>query len=44
MKLMDIDSDTLGIPDTDYDVCVTMPVTESFATFCSLASLFASRC
>ena len=22
---MDIDSDTLGIPETDYDVCVTMP-------------------
>jgi len=22
---MDIDSDTLGIPDTEYDVCVTMP-------------------
>ena len=24
MKLMDIDADTLGIPDTDYDACVTM--------------------
>ena len=22
---MDIDSDTLGIPDTEYDVCVSMP-------------------
>jgi proliferating cell nuclear antigen len=28
MKLMDIDSDTLGIPDTDYDARVTMPATE----------------
>ncbi|EMD36104.1 hypothetical protein CERSUDRAFT_116007 [Gelatoporia subvermispora B] len=25
MKLMDIDSDTLGIPDTEYDARVTMP-------------------
>ena len=25
MKLMDIDSENLGIPDTDYDVRVTMP-------------------
>jgi len=25
---MDIDSDTLGIPDTEYDVCVTMPSAE----------------
>jgi len=25
LKLMDIDSDTLGIPDTEYDVCVSMP-------------------
>jgi len=25
MKLMDIDADTLGIPDTDYDARVTMP-------------------
>jgi proliferating cell nuclear antigen len=25
---MDIDSDTLGIPDTEYDVCVTMPSSE----------------
>jgi len=25
---MDIDSDTLGIPDTEYDVCVTMPSNE----------------
>ncbi|KII85000.1 hypothetical protein PLICRDRAFT_117414 [Plicaturopsis crispa FD-325 SS-3] len=28
MKLMDIDADTLGIPDTDYDVRVTMPSSE----------------
>lgn len=25
---MDIDSDTLGIPDTEYDVCVSMPSSE----------------
>lgn len=25
MKLMDIDADTLGIPDTEYDASVTMP-------------------
>ncbi|KAF8884637.1 proliferating cell nuclear antigen, N-terminal domain-containing protein [Infundibulicybe gibba] len=28
MKLMEIDSDTLGIPDTDYDARVTMPSSE----------------
>ncbi|KZP03775.1 proliferating cell nuclear antigen [Athelia psychrophila] len=28
MKLMDIDSDTLGIPDTDYDARVTLPAAE----------------
>ncbi|KAA1478803.1 proliferating cell nuclear antigen [Dentipellis sp. KUC8613] len=28
MKLMDIDSDTLGIPDTDYEARVTMPASE----------------
>ena len=28
IKLMDIDSDTLGIPDTDYDARVTMPSSE----------------
>jgi proliferating cell nuclear antigen len=28
MKLMDIDSDTLRIPDTDYDARVTMPSSE----------------
>lgn len=28
LKLMDIDSDTLGIPDTEYDACVTMPSAE----------------
>ncbi|KAH9846333.1 proliferating cell nuclear antigen [Lenzites betulinus] len=28
MKLMDIDADTLGIPDTEYDASVTMPASE----------------
>jgi proliferating cell nuclear antigen len=28
LKLMDIDADTLGIPDTEYDACVTMPSSE----------------
>ncbi|KAI8970764.1 proliferating cell nuclear antigen, N-terminal domain-containing protein [Trametes punicea] len=28
MKLMDIDADTLGIPDTEYDASVTMPSAE----------------
>ncbi|EIW78058.1 proliferating cell nuclear antigen [Coniophora puteana RWD-64-598 SS2] len=28
LKLMDIDSDTLGIPDTEYDARVTMPASE----------------
>ncbi|PFH46290.1 hypothetical protein AMATHDRAFT_8008 [Amanita thiersii Skay4041] len=28
MKLMDIDAETLGIPDTDYDARVTMPSSE----------------
>ncbi|KAH9912157.1 proliferating cell nuclear antigen [Epithele typhae] len=28
MKLMEIDADTLGIPDTDYDASVTMPSSE----------------
>ena len=28
MKLMDIDSDSLGIPDTEYDARVTMPSSE----------------
>ena len=28
MKLMDIDSDTLGIPETEYDARVTMPASE----------------
>ena len=28
MKLMDIDAETLGIPDTDYDVRITMPSNE----------------
>ncbi|KZV69775.1 proliferating cell nuclear antigen [Peniophora sp. CONT] len=28
MKLMDIDADTLGIPDTDYEARVTMPSSE----------------
>jgi proliferating cell nuclear antigen len=33
MKLMDIDTDTLGIPDTEYDCKVTMPSAE-FARIC----------
>ena len=33
MKLMDIDSDKLGIPDTEYDARVTMPSAE-FARIC----------
>ena len=28
MKLMDIDADTLGIPDTEYDASVTLPSAE----------------
>lgn len=39
MKLMDIDQDTLGIPDTDYDSKVYMPSSE-FARICrELSSL-----
>ena len=33
MKLMDIDSDKLGIPDTEYDARVTMPASE-FSRIC----------
>lgn len=33
MKLMDIDSEHLGVPDTEYDVTVRMPSAE-FATIC----------
>lgn len=33
MKLMDIDADTLGIPDTEYDARVTMPSSE-FSRIC----------
>jgi len=33
MKLMDIDTDALGIPDTEYDATVTMPANE-FARIC----------
>jgi len=32
MKLMDIDSDTLGIPDTEYDARVTMPPQSSLVS------------
>jgi proliferating cell nuclear antigen len=39
MKLMDIDSDTLGIPDTDYDARVTMPANEFSRIVKDLASL-----
>ena len=28
MKLMDIDTDQLGIPDTEYDARITMPAAE----------------
>lgn len=39
MKLMDIDSDHLGIPDAEYDAIVRMPSTE-FANICtSLSSI-----
>lgn len=39
MKLMDIDQDTLGIPDTEYDAKVYMP-SQEFARICrELASL-----
>lgn len=33
MKLMDIDSEHLGVPDTEYDATVRMPSAE-FATIC----------
>jgi proliferating cell nuclear antigen len=39
MKLMDIDSDTLGIPDTDYDARVTMPASEFSRIVRDLATL-----
>jgi proliferating cell nuclear antigen len=39
MKLMDIDSDTLGIPDTDYDARVSMPASEFARIVKDLASL-----
>jgi proliferating cell nuclear antigen len=39
MKLMDIDSDTLGIPETDYDARVTMPASEFSRIVRDLASL-----
>jgi len=39
MKLMDIDSDTLGIPETDYDARVTMPASEFSRIVKDLASL-----
>lgn len=39
MKLMDIDSDHLGIPDAEYDAIVRMPGLE-FANICtSLSSI-----
>lgn len=34
LKLMDIDQDHLGIPDTDYDATITMPSTE-FKRICT---------
>lgn len=39
LKLMDIDSDTLGIPDTDYDARVTMPSAEFARIVKDLATL-----
>jgi proliferating cell nuclear antigen len=39
MKLMDIDSDTLGIPETDYDARVSMPASEFARIVKDLASL-----
>lgn len=39
MKLMDIDADTLGIPDTDYDARVTMPSREFTRMVRDLSSL-----
>lgn len=39
MKLMDIDSDTLGIPDTDYDARVSMPSSEFSRIVRDLSSL-----
>jgi len=39
VKLMDIDADTLGIPDTDYDARVTMPSTEFTRIVRDLSSL-----
>jgi proliferating cell nuclear antigen len=39
MKLMDIDADTLGIPDTDYDARVTMTSTEFTRIVRDLSSL-----
>lgn len=39
MKLMDIDSDTLGIPETDYDARVTMPASEFSRIVRDLATL-----
>jgi proliferating cell nuclear antigen len=39
MKLMDIDADTLGIPDTDYDARVTMTAAEFTRIVRDLSSL-----
>lgn len=39
MKLMDIDSDQLGIPETDYDARVTMPASDFSRIVRDLASL-----
>ncbi|KAI5116406.1 hypothetical protein M0805_006224 [Coniferiporia weirii] len=39
MKLMDIDADTLGIPDTEYDARVTMPSAELARIVRDLAQL-----
>ncbi|EJC98335.1 proliferating cell nuclear antigen [Fomitiporia mediterranea MF3/22] len=39
MKLMDIDADSLTIPDTEYDACVTMPSSEFSRIVRDLAQL-----
>ena len=39
MKLMDIDTDALGIPDTDYDARITMPSSEFARLVRDLSSL-----
>ena len=42
LKLMDIDSEQLGIPDTDYSATVKMPSAE-FARICKCAPRFLKK-